>query len=75
MINFGWFRNFCVSHGSLQWLVPSQIGHLMSLFATHIDPGFPKKAGNFLTILNFVKLTWFPALPAGREMQCKYSRL
>lgn len=64
MINFGLFRNLCVSCGSLQCSVPSQI-------ATLIDPSFLKRAGNFSTI----KLTRFPALPAGRAMQCKYFRL
>jgi hypothetical protein len=75
MINFGMFRNLCVSHGSLQWPVPSKISHLMYISTTRIDLGFLKRARNFLTILNFEKLTRFLALPAGRTIQCKYFRL
>lgn len=75
MINFGLSRNHCVSHGSLQWSVPSQIGHLIYIFATCIDPGFPTRIGNFLIILNFDKLTQFSALPTRRMTECKYFRL
>lgn len=75
MINFGMFSNLCASHGSLQWTVLSQIGHLIYLFTTRIDLGFPIRTGDFLTISKLVRLTWFPALPAGRTMQCTYFRL
>jgi hypothetical protein len=68
MINFGIFSNFCASSDSLQWTVLSQIGHLMYLFATRIDPGFPIRAGDFLTISKIVRLTRFLALLAGRYM-------